>query len=305
MKKILAIVGPTASGKSELAYRISEKIKSEIISADSRQIFKYLDIGTAKPTIEIRNKFKHHFVDELKPSEYFSAGEFAKHAKIKINNIFKHDKLPIIVGGTGLYISSLIYGLFEGVGKNDEIRNELLDKLKNFGADYLHNELKKVDPISAKKYIPAQTRFVVRAMEVFLTSGIPISEHHKNQKQKEIFPSIIIGLNWERKILYDKINKRVDEMIANNFIDEVKNILEIGYDEKIPALQTVGYKEAIEFLKNKISYDEFVRLMKQSSRRYAKRQMTWFRRMKEIIWFDLKIEDDFENVKLKVLKLIK
>lgn len=299
-RKILSIVGPTGSGKSTFAYIIADKIDSEIISADSRQIYKMIDIGTAKPNREIQKIYKHHFIDELNLDENFSAGEFAKKSKIIIDEIFNKKKLPIVVGGTGLYINALLFGLIEGADKNLELRNEILHRLEKFGAMKLHNELRKVDPLASEKYNYTQTRFVVRALEVFYSTGISIIEHHKNQKQN-IFPSHTIAFNWDRKILYDRINFRVDEMIKNNFIDEVKNILNNGYDEKYQSLNTVGYKEAILFLKNKISKDEFVRLMKQNSRRYAKRQLTWFRRIKEINWFDVSNEKDFERISKKVL----
>ena len=304
VNKILVIVGPTGCGKSDLAYKIACKIKSEIVSADSRQIYKVMDIGTAKPSLEIRNKIKHHFVDELDLTRNFSAGDFLKEGREIIKNIFSKNKLPIIVGGTGLYIDALINGLILGANRNNEIRNEILNTLEKYGSESIFKELEKVDPVISKKYNHTQTRFVVRALEVFYSTGIPISEHHKNQEIEKL-PANIFALDWDRKILYDRINNRVDKMLENGFLNEVKYILKHRYDEKLPSLNTVGYKEAIEFLKNIISENEFIRLMKQNSRRYAKRQLTWFRRNKNIQWYKISNESDLDGIAENILKYYK
>jgi len=249
-KKVIVILGPTCSGKTNLSLKLSQIISSEIISADSRQIYKLLDIGTAKPTKEQLQKVPHHLVDFLDPSENYDASKFEKDAEKIINQIQEKNKTPIVVGGSGLYIKALIDGIFDTDVKDEEYRKELHQKRKEFGNEYLYEELKKVDPTSAEKMLPQNWKRVMRALEVFHTTGEPIWKHHQKQsaQKSKKYNFIQFGLNWKREILYKNIDHRVDWMIEIGLVDEVKNILNKGYAKNLNSLNTVGYKEIIQYL---------------------------------------------------------
>ncbi|MDI6765865.1 MAG: tRNA (adenosine(37)-N6)-dimethylallyltransferase MiaA [Bacteroidota bacterium] len=292
---LLVLVGPTASGKTPISLLIAERIGAEIISADSRQIYKLMDIGTAKPSMADRNKIKHHFVDELLPNQDFNAGDYGKKGRLIIDKIFRKGKVPLVVGGSGLYVQSLIDGFFEGPSADNEIRKELYHRLKVDGAEELLNELRKVDPASAAKMLPSNTRRIVRALEVFKVTGVPISSFHKTKIALNFSP-VLVGLQWDRAKLYDRINQRVDKMLEQSLVDEVKRLQSNGYSSQLNALQTVGYKEVFDYLEERISLKRMSELIKQNSRRYAKRQLTWFRRDKRIKWFDVNSEIDFASV---------
>ena len=302
---VLVIVGPTASGKSLLALEIAAGTPSEIISADSRQIYKHLTIGTAKPTADELRRVKHHFVDEILPDAHFNAGEFGIKGRKLIQEIVARKELPIVVGGTGLYIRALIDGLFSGPGREADLREELETRLESDGAEALLEELRLIDPKAAERMIPSNGRRIIRALEVYYATGVPISEHHEKQDRKEEFNPVFVGLQWDRKMLYERINSRVDKMIAGGFLDEVKELLSLGYDDRYKSLQTVGYKEAFAYLRKEISEDRMVELMKQNTRRFAKRQLTWFRRDGRIHWFEVREESDIQRIAREVLILPK
>lgn len=293
MGKVIVIVGPTCSGKSTLALNLAEKISSEIISADSRQLFKYLNIGTAKPSTQQLNQIKHHLVDFLEPNELFNAGMFIEYAEKIINYLIDTNKIPIVAGGSGLYIKSLIDGIINTVDTNEELRKNLLEKKRKFGNEYLYEELKKVDGISAKKMLPQNWKRVIRALEVYYLSGKPIWQHFQEQNQKSDHTYIQFGLEWDRNVLYRRIENRVDWMIQNGLVDEIRLILEKGFSKEINALNTVGYKEIISYLENEISLERAIELIKRNTRRYAKRQLTWFKKDIRIKWFQIKGETDF------------
>lgn len=288
-KKVIVIVGPTCSGKTSLSLKLAGLIPSEIISADSRQIYKNLDIGTAKPSKEQLQKVPHHLIDFLNPSENYDVSKFENDAKGIIEQIHKKIKTPIVVGGSGLYIKALIDGIFDTAEKDEDYRKELLQKRKEHGNEFLYEELKKVDPVSAVKMLPQNWKRVMRALEVFHTTGEPIWKHHQKQSttKERKYSFLQFGLNWDRKILYDNIDKRVDWMIENGLIEEVKNILNKGYDKNLNSLNTVGYKEIIQHLDGEISLERAIELIKRNSRHYAKRQLTWFRKDKRIRWIDI------------------
>ncbi len=308
-KSVIVIVGPTCSGKTNLSLKLSKRIPSEIISADSRQIYKYLDIGTAKPSSEELKKVPHHLIDILDPSENYDASIFEKDAERIISHIFKKNKIPIVVGGSGLYIKSLIDGIFDSADKDEEYRKALLQIRKEFGNEFLYEELKKVDPESAATMLPQNWKRVMRALEVFHTSGESILTHHKKQsarggkEKKFIFQQF--GLNWKRERLYQNINNRVDEMIKNGFVDEVKSILDKGYYKKINSLNTVGYKEIIQHLEGEISLERAIELIKRNTRHYAKRQMTWFRKDKRIKWFEVNELSDLDHIAEQIVASLK
>lgn len=306
---ILVIVGTTASGKSALALEIAKHIPSEIVSADSRQVYKHLDIGTAKPTQEELRSVPHHLVDIREPNERFNAGDFQELGRKTITEILLRKKLPVVAGGTGLYIRALIDGFFEqpelfpkGWIPTGETRAELEQRLNIKGKESLFKELQSVDPESAAAMDATKFRRVIRALEVYYETGIPISQFHARHKPEQIYNAIFVGLEWERATLYDRINKRVDKMIAGGFLDEVKHLQSMGFDDRFQSLQTVGYKEAFAFLRNEISHDRMVELMKQNTRRFAKRQMTWFRKEERIRWYTIANDNEIPNIAAKVIR---
>lgn len=303
-KKVIVIVGPTCSGKTNLSIKIAQLIPSEIISADSRQFYKYLDIGTAKPSKDQLNKIPHHLIDFLDPSDNYNVSRFENDAELKIEEIFKRNITPIILGGSGLYIKALIDGIFDSADTDENYRSELLKKRKEFGNEFLYEELKKVDPVSASKMLPQNWKRVMRALEVFHTTGEPIWKHHQKQSSsKEMkYNFFQFGLNWDRKILYENIDRRVDEMIENGFVSEVNNILKMGYDKNLNSLNTVGYKEIIQYLDGEISLERAIELIKRNTRHYAKRQITWFRKDKRIQWFDVESANDLDKIAEEIVK---
>lgn len=302
LPKVIVIVGPTCSGKTRLSLLLAERLNGEIISADSRQVYKYLTIGTAKPTSEQLNSVKHFFVDELNPDEDFNADKFASKAKGVIKDILSACKVPIVVGGSGLYIKALIDGISVAVNSDKSIRGELLKLRKEFGNNYLYNELKKIDPVSAAKMLPQNWKRVIRAIEVFKISGKPIWQHHIESVNNPEFDFVQYGLLWDRKKLYENIERRVDEMISLGLLDEVKMILNKRYSKELNSLNTVGYKELIDFIENKITFEEAIHLIKRNTKRYAKRQMTWFNADKRINWIAINSFDEIEEIAEKILK---
>lgn len=300
--KILAIVGPTGSGKTPLAIILAERMRGEIISADSRQIYKHLDIGTAKPTVEELRRAPHHFINMVEPGEEYNAGMFGKDARKTICQILERKKLPLLVGGSGLYIKAVVDGLFEGPGKDHEIRTRLEERLKNKGAEVLFEALKKIDPVSAAKAPPSKPRRIIRALEVYEITGQPISQLHAEQKNEPEFDTVQFALAWDRKELYARINRRVDAMLTMGLVDEVKGLKAKGYERKFNALNTVGYKEVFDYVDGVCDYEAMVRLIKQNTRRFAKRQLTWFRADKRIHWVSMSEERSLEEIAEKIEK---
>jgi len=291
--RVLVLVGPTASGKTEISIRLAEQLNGEVISADSRQIYKFLDVGTAKPTREQRARVRHHFIDELTPDREFNAGEFGLRGRDVVQGIFSRGKLPIVVGGSGLYVRSLIDGFFEGPGADKEFRETLERRVKAEGVKTLLAELWDIDPATARRIDPTKPRRVIRALEVYRTTGKPLSQLHKESIPTIDFGSIQFGLEWDRKVLYSRIERRCDEMLAKGLLKEVEDLEGRGYTDALNALHTVGYAEAFAYRRGEISYEEMVRLIKQNSRRYAKRQLTWFRHDERVRWISV---DDATNL---------
>jgi tRNA dimethylallyltransferase len=305
MKKVLVIVGPTASGKTKLSIDVALKLNGEIISADSRQVYKYIPIATSHPDTEDQNKVSHYFINELELSEEFNAGEFGTKARAIISDIFKRNKQPIITGGSGLYIRSVIDGLFEEEIEVSEIRNELYEKMNTLGKEYLYEELVKVDKKSADTMIPQNFRRVIRALEVYYVTGKRISEFQKEKIDVD-FTAVQIGLMFDRKHLYRRINERVDKMLEEGLLEEAKNLRELGFDHnKYYSLNTVGLKEIFKHIEGEYDFDEMVRLIKQNTRRYAKRQLTWFRKDKRINWIEVNERTDDKYITEKVLDIFK
>lgn len=283
--ELLVIVGPTGVGKTALSLELAKAFHGEIISGDSMQIYRGMDIGTAKASDEEQAFVPHHLIDILDPDESFSVQQYQTIARQKILEIHGRDHLPILVGGTGLYIESVVYEYqLSQAPENPVIRKKLAQLAEKYGNEFLHQQLQKVDPNQAKKLHPNDLRRIIRALEVFQLTGKPLSEQH--QRSTSPFEALWIGLTMPRPQLYDQINRRVDLMLQMGLEDEVKQLLSTGKFQQHTASQAIGYKEMVEYIKGNISYEEAVNAIKQNSRKYAKRQLSWFRRIQEIHWFD-------------------
>ncbi|MDD8019078.1 MAG: tRNA (adenosine(37)-N6)-dimethylallyltransferase MiaA [Bacteroidota bacterium] len=298
---ILVIVGPTASGKTSLALEVAKHIPSEIISADSRQVYKHLSIGTAKPSPSELQSVPHHFIDIREPNEKYNAGDFQDDGRRMVSEILLRKKMPIVAGGTGLYVQALVDGFFEQPEFSGVIRKELETRLEKTGKEALYKELQTVDPLSASTMDATKFRRVIRALEVFFETGVPISKFHADHQPEQIYDAMFVGLQWEREELYTRINQRVEKMFAEGFLSEVEHLQKMGYDDRYQALQTVGYKEAFAYLRKEISYERMVELMKQNTRRFAKRQLTWFRKEKRIRWFKIHNDHEIQNIAQEIV----
>ena len=282
--KVVVIVGPTASGKTAVSIELAKKINGEIISADSMQIYKYMDIGTAKPTKEEKDGIKHYLLDVVSPNETFNVAKYKSLAEEAIEEILSNGKTPIIVGGTGLYVNTLVNGIeFLQIEGDIEYRNLLIKKGYEEGAKILHNELAKIDPVAAENIDANNIRRVARALEIFKVTGKTKTQLDKESQKEVKYDYRMFGMEWDRQELYDRIDLRVDLMMQMGLVEEVKSIMD-KFEISSTAIQGLGYKEVIEYLDGNISYEEMVEKLKLETRHYAKRQLTWFRRDKRIKW---------------------
>lgn len=285
-KNLIIILGPTGVGKSSTSIKLAKKLEGEIINCDSRQIYKGFNIGTDKLPLDKRENIPHHLLDMVNPDTQFTAADFAKLALKAIDLIQKKKKLPIIVGGTGLYLKALLEGLFPGPARDSSLRQKLEKQAKEKGLESLRRKLKEIDPEYSQKIGQNDKMRIIRALEVFYLTQKPLSEHFKNTKSfVGDFNIIKIGLKLNRKELYRRIEERVDKMFKRGIINEVEGLLEKGVDEKSPPFRALGYKYVLKFLRKKITLEECIFLFKRDTRHYAKRQIIWFRKMKEIQWF--------------------
>ena len=284
-EKIIAILGPTCTGKSELSIYLAEEFNGEIVNADSMQIYKHFDVGTAKPDINLRRKIQHHLIDVVQPFEEFNAAMFREMADTLIKDIWSRKRVPILVGGTGLYIKALIYGLFKvqkDTGLRETLRNSYSENPLQF-----YEKLKEIDPEYALKISYKDKIRVVRAMEVFYLTGIKMSEWGKKHGFKEIRYNVLkIGLKKARGELYLRINSRVEEMLKKGWVEEVKHLLSMGYKEDLKPFSGIGYREILLYIKGFISYEDMVKDIKKYTRHYAKRQHTWFSQEKNVSWHE-------------------
>ena len=289
MDKVVVIIGPTASGKTKISIELAKAIDGEIISADSMQIYRYMNIGTAKPDREEMAGIRHYMIDEINPDEEFSVARYKEMAEKYIKEIIKKGKKPIIVGGTGLYINSLIYNInFSETVSDWNLRKMLGKEAKEKGNEYLHKRLREVDPEAAERIHINDIKRIIRALEVYEYTRRPISYHRELSRQKSPdYDFRIFGLTMDREKLYERINRRVDLMIEKGLVEEVKDLLRMGYGKNTVAMQGIGYKEIIFYLKGELTMDEAVYIIKRDSRHYAKRQMTWFRKIENVYWIDV------------------
>ena len=305
LPKIVAVAGPTASGKTALSIDIAKKYGGEIVSCDSMQIYKYMDIGTAKPSKEEQSGIPHYMIDEISPDERFCVVDYANRARKYIDDILSRGKLPVLVGGTGLYLDSVINNVgFSEAGSDEEYRRKLQELANAEGNGAVHNLLAKIDPSAAEKIHPNNLRRVIRALEIYKTTGKTMEQVNADSVREPLYDTLIIGLNMDRELLYDRINRRVDLMMEQGLEKEVRKILDMGIGKDSTALQAIGYKEFIEYFDGKISKAEAVEKIKQESRRYAKRQLTWLRRNDKINWLILQNDYNYTKILIQSFTLI-
>jgi len=288
-KPLVVIVGPTAAGKTDAAIQTAISMDGEIISADSMQIYRHMDIGTAKPSIEERRGIPHHLMDCIDPAEEFSVARYQVLAKSAIADISERGKLPILVGGTGLYVNSIVYPMdFTEAQEDHEYRRQLMQMAEEKGKDAVYSILKESDPATAAKLHPNDIRRVIRALEVKHLTGREMSHYRQDFASLEVpYELIMIGITMDRQRLYQRINHRVDIMMQKGLPDEVKKLLDMGYSKDLTSMQGLGYKELIRYLEGEFSLEEAVEILKRDTRRFAKRQLTWFRRDTRIQWLNL------------------
>lgn len=300
-EKVIVICGPTASGKTALSIELAKKINGEIVSADSMQIYKEMDIGTAKPTLDEKQGIPHYVMDCISPEQRFSVADYKKMAKEAIKNILEKGKRPIIVGGTGLYVDSLIYEIeYPDIQLDEQYRKFLEKRVETEGLETLYYEAMKIDEEATKKISINDKKRILRILEIYNSTGKTKTQQEKESRKKEPeYDYHVFALDWNREFLYQRINKRVDIMIEQGLIEEVKSIIK-QHKEFPTAMQGLGYKEVIEYLEGQTTKDEMIEKIKQETRRYAKRQLTWFRKNKQTIW--LNGEDKIENNIQKILE---
>lgn len=288
MNKLIILTGPTASGKTKLSIELARSVNGEIISADSMQVYKHMDIGSAKIRPDEMMGIKHYLVDILEPTEDFNIAMFQKYAKQAIAEIYDKGKVPIIVGGTGFYIQSVLYDIdFEKSNESADIRRELEDIARVKGVKFLHDMLRECDERAALEIHENNTKRVIRAIEFFRQTGKKISEHNEAERKKSsAYDSRYFVLTDKREKLYENIDRRVDMMIENGLADEVKKLLEMGCGRDSTAMQGLGYKELIPYINGEMTLDEAVYIIKRNTRHFAKRQLTWFRRERDVIWIE-------------------
>jgi tRNA dimethylallyltransferase len=302
--RLLVIVGPTAVGKTKLSIELAKAFQGEVISGDSMQVYKGLDIGTAKIKPDEQEGIPHHLISWLEPDEPFSANQFQQLTKACIREINNRGKLPILVGGTGLYIQSITHDFRFADVHDPSLRKKWKDYLDQHGKEKLYSQLKEKDPAYAEKLHPNNTRRIIRALEILEATGKSMAYYQRDWHRQSPYDLIIIGLWMEREALYGRINRRVDQMIEEGLVDEVKELLERGIPKTSTAMQAIGYKEIVEYLEGTISLEEAIELIKRNTRRYAKRQMTWFRRMQEVKWFEVKDAKNFAELTKNIIHYV-
>jgi tRNA dimethylallyltransferase len=300
---LLFLSGPTAVGKTELSLQIAEQFSCEIIGVDSMQVYRYMDIGTAKPTAAERANIPHYLIDILDPDQNYTLGTFVKDAEDAIRSIYANKNIPLLTGGTGLYFKGLLNGVFDeftGPGgesdtdpeKRAAIRQNLQERLEGEGGKKLHSELAELDPESARRIHPNDIQRILRGLEIFYSTGIPWSKHLANQSENKLrYRPLKIGLTRPRKELYARIDQRVQQMAQQGLLTEVENLLAMGFDNTLKSMQSIGYRHMINFIEGKWSWEQTLELLARDTRHYAKRQYTWFKNDPEILWHDVRETD--------------
>jgi len=299
--RFLCLVGPTGVGKTEVAIEVAESVGAEILSVDSRQVYRGMDIGTAKPTREQLSRIPHHLIGVVEPTRELSAGRFGRMGQEVLSRLLADGKRVLVVGGSGLYLRALLGGFFEGPGRDAGIRRILRERVRSEGIESLHKALAAIDPEAAARISPRDEQRIVRALEVFKLTGKPISEHQVQGRVENEVP--MIGITREREVLYRRIEERVERMFGEGLPAEVESLMEMGYAEARPFRKTVGYRELMDHFGGRISLDEAKELIKKNTRRYAKRQLTWFRGIESVRWIQVGPSEDAPAVAKRVKRL--
>lgn len=304
MEPVIILVGPTASGKTGLAIELAKLINGSIVSADSMQIYRHMNIGTAKPDAAEMSGIRHYMIDEVNPDDSFSVAKYRELALKYISQIAEDGKHPIVAGGTGLYINSLLYNInFSETICDEELREALKAEANEKGNRYLYEKLLAIDPEAAAKIHENDIKRIIRAIEVYTHTNKPISLHAKlSTLEPPPYNYIVFGLRWDRSKLYERIEKRIDIMLQRGLVDEVKGLMKMGYDKGTTAMQGIGYKEILSYLKGECTLEETIYILKRDTRHYAKRQITWFRRLEKIFWLDVDENTNFEELAEKIIQ---
>jgi tRNA dimethylallyltransferase len=304
-KPLVVIVGPTAVGKSRLGLAIAKQLDTDILTADSRQLYRGMDVGTDKPSVAAREGITHHLIDLVDPDEPYNAGLFRQHAGQVIAQLYRRRRLPLVVGGTGLYVRSLLQGLCEAPPSDPVVRAQLCEEGRAQGRDHLYERLIAADPATAAKLHPRDTSKIIRALEVHHLSGLPLSSFQARHRFMERpFSALVIGLNREREHLNRRIEERIEWQLANGLIQETRRLLEAGYRRESPAMTGLGYRHVAGYVAGEYGREDMIRLFKRDTRRFAKRQMTWFRREPGTIWLMISEDEPVEETMHRAMRLI-
>jgi tRNA dimethylallyltransferase len=304
-KPLVVILGPTAVGKSRVGIEVAKRLETGVLTADSRQVYRGMDVGTDKPSIAARQGIVHHLIDLVDPDEPFNAGLFRQHATGLIQAIHQRRRLPLVVGGTGLYVRILLRGLCEAPPSDPAVRAQLCEEVREQGHDHLYARLVATDPLAAAKLHPRDASKIIRALEVHHLSGVPMSSFQAGHGFAERpFAALVIGLNREREHLYRRIEERIDWQLANGLLEETRDLLDRGYRRHEPALTGLGYRHVAAYLAGECDGDEMVRCFKRDTRRFAKRQMTWFRRQEGTTWLMIPESETIEATVARVMRHI-
>jgi tRNA dimethylallyltransferase len=304
-QQLVVILGPTAVGKSRVAVEVAKHLQNEIVTADSRQVYRRMDVGTDKPPAAARQGITHHLIDLIDPDEPFNAGLFRRHASAAIAGLYQRRTLPLVVGGTGLYVRILLQGICDAPPSDPKVRAQLLEEAREHGYDSLYTRLVHVDPVTAAKLHPHDVAKIIRALEVHHLSGLSMSSFQgRHAFSERPFSPLVIGLNREREHLYRRIEERIDWQLANGLVEETEELLKRGFRRDSPAMKGLGYRQVAAYLAGECEQQEMVRQFKRDTRRFAKRQMTWFRREADVTWLTIKESEPLEETVMRVLRLI-
>lgn len=304
-KPLVVILGPTAVGKSRVAVEVAKRLDSDILTADSRQVYRGMDVGTDKPPVAARQGIAHHLIDLVEPDEPFNAGLFQRHATQLIEGLHQRRRLPLVVGGTGLYVRILLQGLCDAPPSDPAVRAQFCEEAREQGPSHMYERLASVDPVTAAKLHPGDISKIIRALEVLHLSGVPMSSFQAGHGFTERpFSALVIGLNRERTHLYRRIEERIDWQLANGLLEETRDLLARGYRRNATAMTGLGYRHVAAHLAGEYDWAEMVRLFKRDTRRFAKRQMTWFRRESEATWLMLEEAEPLEETAARAMRLI-
>ncbi len=306
LQPLVVLVGPTAIGKSRIAIEVAQALGTEILTADSTQVYRGMNVGTDTPSEEDRQRVPHRLIDLVEPDEPFNAGEFRRQALREISRLYENGLLPLVVGGTGLYVRALLNGLWAGPPSDRILRRKLEEEARARGGESMYQELSRVDPATARRLHPRDTVKVLRALEVYRQTGVPLSKAHEAHRERATTPfrTLILGLTMERAVLYQRIDQRVDVELAKGLVDETRTLLEKGYSRDLVSMKSLGYRQMAGYLEGEYSFDDAVRRLKRDTRHFAKRQMTWFRKEPDLTWVEVQPDESVRSVSQRVVTLI-